>query len=245
MIALVLATTLWGDFSAGRAFAILKRDGADVTCAQDDSRGSQLVLQALSNEPRLVLIKAYGCACFAQNCPFWVYRLRGSAAVNVLSDVALTVTVIPRRGDLVPDIDSIAHQSATLQNESRYRYANGSYAVVETWIHYGGERKATAPIPVHFAPGASSTRLRGTIADSWGDDYTLDAAKGQWIEISDVTAERTTIVRVSGANFSRVLSNGRAVQLPATGRYHVTVDLAEMGPEGYFAYGFILSIRSR
>jgi len=254
MTPLLLAAAIASSLAGDRALQLLERDHVNIpeqitTCARRDPNALQDALQVrqISENPNLLLLTVFydGCVCFAQNCPYWVFRVNRSAATKVLEGVGVDVKVI-RGGNGVPDIDEVAHESAMLKNEVLYAYRNGSYQPSGAWRLRGrvsgGEDRKPVSVPVRFAPGASSARLFGTIGFEWGDVYTFHAFAGQTVEISTVQTEQTTLVGLHRGSRNEVLMSGRPVRLPETGTYTITVDPAMENGNYDSTYAFTLFI---
>ncbi|HEV3092492.1 MAG TPA: hypothetical protein VGX91_13705 [Candidatus Cybelea sp.] len=244
MTPLLLAAVISTGFTPDRALQVLERDDGQVAaCARDDPRQLReaLALKQLSRSPSLVLVTLFddACSCFAQNCPYWVYRVNENSATKIFESVAVGVKVVPHDG-AVANIDEVAHESATIKNESLYVYHNGTFERTGAWILRGDERKPVS-VPIRFAPGSSSKRLSGSIGIDWADEYTLDAHAGQTLEITAAQAQRMTLVRLAGAKLDVTLRAGRAVTLPVSGRYTITVVPLE-GGNGDSTYAFTISI---
>ena len=64
-----------------------------------------LEYKQVSKNPNIVLVTVFydPCVCFAQNCPFWVYRVSDPTATKVLEGVAIDVKVVPT-GGAVPEV---------------------------------------------------------------------------------------------------------------------------------------------
>ncbi len=199
MTSLLLAAVISSGFTTDRALQVLERDDGQVAaCAREDPRELRdaLTLKQLSLRPNLVLVTVFydACACFAQNCPYWVYRVSESAATKTFESVAVGVRVVPHDG-AVANIDEVAHESATIKDESLYVYHDGTFEKTGAWILRGDDRKPVS-VRVRFAPGSSSKRLSGSIGLDWADEYTLDAHAGQTLEITAAQAQWTTLVRL-------------------------------------------------
>lgn len=244
-----ISSALGGD----RALQLLARDRVNIpeqitACARQDPQalGEALQVRQISADPKLLLVTVFydGCVCFAQNCPYWVFRIKGNAATKVLESVGIDVKVTPADGR-VPDIDEVAHDSAMLKSEALYVYRNGTYVASAAWRLRGringGEDRKPVSVAVRFTPGGSSTRLSGTIGFEWGDVYTFHALAGQTLKISSMQAEQATLVGLQGGGHKEVLMTRRPVRLPATGTYTITVDPSM--DAGYdSSYSFTLSI---
>ncbi len=176
MIPVLLAAAVATGFTTDRALQLLERSDVNLSaCVRDHPRSLQGVLayKQVSNDPNIVLVTVFydSCVCFAQNCPFWVYRVSDPTATKVLEGVAIGVKAVPT-GGTVPDIDFIAHESAVRKNEWRYTYRNGTYVESEAWRLYRGGRKPVS-ISVRFAPGTASARLCGTVGVDPYSSYTF------------------------------------------------------------------------
>lgn len=248
MIGILLAAVLIPGFSSDRALRVLERDDETVqSCKQGPGalRKDDIDLALLSRHPELVLVKAYNstCICGAHNCPYWVYRVRGNEDERLLASWAYSVKIVPAAGGGVPDLVDASHDSAAISDQARYAYRNGTYVQAESWRLRGDSERKPFSIPVRFAPGASSARLEGKVGVQWGDVYTLDASKGQSLEISGVQG-RSTVIHLSGGGVDRTLTPGSRLTLPVTGTYKVDVEPAEdrTGDDGDVPYVFTLSI---
>lgn len=250
MIGILLAAAVIPNFGADRALRVLNRDDETVrACVQGHLSAlsaANVRLTLLSRDPELVLVELYDdtCVCGAHNCPYWVYRVRGGEDERLLASWAYGVKVVPTAGDGVPDLVDASHDSAAISFQTRYTYRSGAYVEAESWRLRGDTERKPLRVPVHFAPGASSARLQGKVGVQWGDVYTLDAAKGQTLEISGGEGRRSTVVRLKGGGIDRALTPGRPVTLPASGRYIVDVEPADDrdGDDSDVAYTFTLSI---
>ncbi len=85
-----------------------------------------------------------------------------------------------------------------------------------------GERKPNA-VPVHFAPGASSATLHGTVSRGWYDEYELVAAAGQRVTLAGPSALIYSLVR-RGHEKSMDLRPGASLTLPMSGAYLLEID---------------------
>jgi hypothetical protein len=249
MIAILLAAAVIPNFSADRALQALDRDDETVRVCVRGQGGTlsaaDVKLTLLSRGPELVLVEIYNtCVCGAHNCPYWVYRVRGAEDERLLAAWAYGVRVVPTAGG-VPDLVDTSHDSAAISFQTRYTYRGGTYVEAESWRLRGENERKPFSVPVHFAQGASSARLQGKVGADWGDSYTLNAAKGQTLEISAGEGRRLTVVRLKGGGIDRTLTPGLPVTLPATGTYTVDVEPTSDldGDDSDVAYAFTLSIR--
>jgi len=247
MIDILLAAVIIPDFNADRALAVLARDDETVAACKSQRpsslRAENVKLTLLSRRPELVLVEYYGdtCVCGAHNCPFWIYRVRGAEDERLAGSWAYDVKVVPAAAG-VPDVVGTSHDSAAVSDVVRLAYRNGTYVEAESWKLRGNDRKPMS-VPVHFAPGTSSARLHGTIGLGWTDDYTFGASKGQSLQISRLTGNRSTIIRLAGNGVNRMLTPGRPIVLPAAGTYTIDVGLGDATGDRDEAYAFTLSIR--
>lgn len=247
MIDILLAAVIIPDFTADRALAVLARDDETVAACKSERpnslRPENVKLTLLSRGPELVLVEYYEdtCVCGAHNCPFWIYRVRGREDERLAGSWAYDVKVVPAAGG-VPDVVGTSHDSAAVSDVVRFAYRSGTYVEAESWKLRGADRKPMS-VPVRFAPGTSSARLHGTIGLGWTDDYTVDAAKGQSLEVSSFSGKRSTLIRLSGNGVDRTLTPGQPIVLPAAGAYTIDVDLGDASDDRDEAYAFTLSIR--
>lgn len=219
-------------FTPARAMSALVRDDFTVqACMPQHDKGIReaLTVQALASNPRLALVQVQeSCVCGAQNCPFWVYRVDGGAAKQILADYVISIQTVARRSG-PPDIVTLAHDSALVSDGTRYAFANGSYVAVNSW-RVRGDTGATKPesVEIKFAPGTSSARLSGSVSTGWNDVYTFAASAGQRLTISAATPPKGLDIELyaesNGPQPRRVAPDRKAVVLPVTGKYRMSVD---------------------
>jgi hypothetical protein len=205
-----------------------------------------ITVSAIASNPKLALVQVMAsCVCGTQNCPFWVYRVDGGSAKRLIDGFVIDVSIVPRSSG-PPDIVAVAHDSALVMDATRYAYRNGSYVAVDSWRSRGdtGSRKPMS-VKIKFAQGTSSASLAGAVSVGWGDVYTFAATAGQRLTISSVHPASDIDVELFPENRSpvHVVLNGKAIFLPATGTYQLTVDPGEAGSEKGMRYSFTLTIR--
>ena len=236
-------------FSPTQALSALVRDDNSVAaCMQQDAKivRAGVSVQAISSNPKLALVQVTApCVCGAQNCPFYVYRVDGSGAKNVLTGFMVDINTV-RQASGPPDIVAMAHDSALVQAGMRYAYRNGKYVVADSWrLNTQTNERKPVSAEVKFPPGMSSTRLAGTVSLGWGDVYTFSAAPGQRLVISsaDPAAGIDILLLPDEKPPIHVDPKGNGVVLPPAKTYLLTVDPAAAGNGDTVRYSFMLSIR--
>lgn len=219
-------------FTPTQALDALQRDDSTVrACVQRDPKGmrSALTIRAIASKPRLALVQIQNsCDCGAQNCPFWIYRVTSGGPKLVLADVGITISTVSRASG-PPDIVTLAHDSALVSDGTRYAFKDGTYVAADSWRVRGdtGARKPLS-VQVKFLPGTSSAQLSGNVSLGWNDVYTFAAFAGQRLSISSARPLKTLDVELyaqsNGGQPVPVHADGRAVVLPLTGTYQLTVD---------------------
>jgi hypothetical protein len=120
-----------------------------------------------------------------------------------------------------------AHDSVLVIDETTVVYRNGTYgdASSERVRADNGARKPDA-IPIRFAPGASSSVLRGTASTGWYDAYTFDAKAGQTLML-DAHAKAAVRVTLSSPHVEGILpiTLGKPLVLPRTATYHLWIEV--------------------
>jgi hypothetical protein len=158
-----------------------------------------------------------------------------------LSTYAFGVNLVPA-GEPLPRLRDRAHDSALVTDETQHANRDGPYApsAGERDRAHTGERKPDT-VPVHFAAGASSARLHGTVATGWYDAYTFAAARGQRVVVSDVSGAPVTLTLSGpGGEHPTTVRPGAAIALPSDGTFRLTVDGSD---ERATAYALTLAIK--
>jgi hypothetical protein len=175
-----------------------------------------------SGERMIVAIAKTGCLV-SQNSALRVYRETGTAYRLVLSDNALPETV-----DASSDgtISSAAHDTIDTIVEPVYVWNGSKYVFAPERSHVydvSVEQRRPYQIPVRFASGASSTMLRGTFAENFGNTYVFIAKAGQRATI-DLLGRRPGIVLSFGDREIALPEGNRwSGKLPFSGTYSLDV----------------------
>ena len=237
-------------FTPAQAMSALARDDSTVqSCMQQDAKGMRagLTVQALSSSPHVALVEMQElCVCGAQNCPFWIYRVDGNSAKQLVAGYGISIETVARRSG-PPDVVALAHDSALVSDGMRYAFQSGKYVAVDSW-RVRGDTNARKPaaIEIKFAPGTSSARLSGSVSTGWNDVYTFGASAQQRLTISAATPQKGLDIELYREPYGTPPLNvdlgGKVVTLPVTGSYRVTVD--PIGSDsGSVRYAFTLTIR--
>ncbi|MBV8298720.1 MAG: hypothetical protein JO083_04040 [Candidatus Eremiobacteraeota bacterium] len=221
-----------GTDAGGCDAAQLRKAAANAPIRPLGSAGGDRVVLAEVFEP---------CICGAQNCPYYVLRLGAGKPRVLVSGYAISVKTKP--APQLPTIVARMHDSAMVVDESTYTYRNGAYALTDS-ARVRGDTEARKPndAPVHFAAGASSASLHGSVSTGWYDSYAFDAARGQTLLIDGVRSGAKLVLHLSvpdGDRFTDVRP-GTPFTLPKTGTYHLIVDTDSVTD---VAYALTLAIR--
>jgi hypothetical protein len=216
--AAVLDVISRGDDASGCEPAQKRKMAASATIRKLGRIGGDDVVMAEVYDP---------CICGAQNCPFYAIRLTPGKPRVLLTAIGISERNADRAAPL-PGLVIYAHDSALVTEEFTYAYRNGAYVPVSTYRVRGGEHAGRKPndVPVHFAPGASSAHLTGSVALGWDDAYTFAASKGQRLVIGGVRpAGKTTLTLYGPGNVPPVTLHADVpVVLPETGTYSLHVE---------------------
>ena len=164
------------------------------------------------------------CICGNANCPYYVIQLdpKPRLLYSTFGIALHTIAASP-----LPMLVVAAHDSALVIDETTVAYRNGAYADLrsERVRADNGARKPD-DVPVRFAPGASSTALRGTASSGWYDAYSFVAQAGQRL-ILDAHAKGRIIVTLSSPHVNGVLplTLGKPLVLPRTATYRLWIEI--------------------
>jgi hypothetical protein len=166
------------------------------------------------------------CLCGNVNCSWFVVRLDPDRPHLLLQTSAFSVQPIGPANPL-PRLRERAHDNALISTEVIYAYRDGRYVPTDSWRVRGdtGARKPSS-VPVHFAPGTSSARLRGSVSMGWYDAYRFSAHRGQRLTIDAVRSRvpvRATLFPPHDAA-SLELRPGIPVTLPASGTFELHIE---------------------
>jgi hypothetical protein len=221
-------------------------DGCDAAQARRAVAEADLSrLGVLDGRPVVLASLAAGCMCGTVNCPWFAFTAGPGEPRVLLSTSAFSVQPFGAPAPL-PQLRERAHDSALITDESVDALRNGRYAIVETARVRGdtGERKVDG-VPIRFAAGASSARLRGRVSLGWYDDYIFDAGRGQRLLINDVASRAHLDVRLftPGSSQSIEVTPGVALPLPAGGTFTLHVENGSASDRPPVGYALTLTIR--
>jgi hypothetical protein len=185
---------------------------------------------------RVILAAVQGsCICGNVNCPYYVVREDPGARSDVLlTSYAYELAPIGKAQPL-PNLRELAHDSALVSDETLYAFRDGTYvSTASARVRAdNGTRKANE-LPVHFAPGASSAVLNGTVSPGWYDEFALVAARGQRITVAGPPGLSFALThRASGTSIQ--LTSGVPAALARSGTYLLHVDTTGDGDRAYRA----------
>ena len=213
-------------------------DGAGCSAAEtaEMTRKAQITPLGAVGGRRVILAAVQStCICSNVNCPYYVVREDPGARSDVfLTSYAYELTPVDKALPL-PNLRELSHDSALVSNETIYTFRGDTYRTLSSARVRGdnGTRKANQ-LPVHFAPGASSAELTGTVSPGWYDEYALSAVQGQHISIAAPPGFTFRLTNRSGGQ-SIGLIRGQSVILPASGTYLLHVDTTGDGDRSYRA----------
>jgi hypothetical protein len=219
-------------------------DAGACSTAQKQKMAAEATLRTLGRlggDDVVLALVADPCICGAANCPYYAIRLVPGNPRVLLSTYAITVHDADHASPL-PGLVVDAHSSAMVTDEMTYAFRGGAYVVVSS-MRVRGPDHARKPngIPVHFALGASSAQLHGTVSLGWYDAYTFDAAKGQRLTVGAVRSRSpVTMVLYGPQGGSTSLASGVPFTLPKSGSYQFQI---ENSSESDLPYTLRFSIR--
>src|ERR1700693_3765067 len=183
------------------------------------------------------------CVCGNVNCPWHVLRLDPGKPRVLFSTYAFQMDAIGTEKPL-PKLRAQAHDSALVTDEATVAYQDGRYVTIET-ARVRGDTGARKPndVPVRFAYGASSARLKGSVSLGWYDEYALAAAKGQRLMIDGIASQKKLSLTLFVPNSAQVVdvAPGVPVTLGSSGTFRLHV---ENGSEAGAPYALTLTIRN-
>jgi hypothetical protein len=129
----------------------------------------------------------------------------------------------------LPNIVFAEHDSVAVIDERVAAYRHGAYADISS-SRVRADTGARKPddIPVRFAPGRSSSTLRGRASAAWYDSYVFTARAGQQLTLKASPSKDTVNVTVFGPRPGGQLvpaKLGKPVTIPASGAYELLVEV--------------------
>jgi len=243
---LILAAALDGPHSALRSAIDADSDYGACSAAERQTAAAQADIRILGqiNGRSVVLAGVHAsCVCGNVNCPWHVLRLDPGKPRVLFSTYAFQMDAIGTEKPL-PKLRAQAHDSALVTDEATVAYRDGRYVTIET-ARVRGDTGARKPndVPVHFAYGASSARLKGSVSLGWYDEYALAAAKGQRLTIDGVTSQKKLSLTLFRPNSAQVVdvAPGTPVTLGSSGTFRLHV---ENGGDTDAPYALTLTIRN-
>src|SRR6202522_3978444 len=146
------------------------------------AKNFDLTRVTLTNGRRMVVVTGGGsCVCGNANCKIVVFEQTGDSYRPVLSDYGIDWKVRPDGTAVVT-----SHDSADVVFRTSYRWNGKMYEVSEREMVYLPSNVAKPPIrDVTFAPGASSTVIRGDkLTLGFEDQWSFSARAGQTLTVT-------------------------------------------------------------
>ncbi len=253
LASLALTTLGANDGGASRAFPpaladALVRDPDIAPCAQSAHAASSAAYASanfdlsrvnLTDGPHMVVVSGGGsCVCGNANCKIAVFEQNGNAYKSVLSDYAIDWKVRPDGTAVIT-----SHDSAAVVFRTSYRWRGKTYRVTATdMVYLPNNVSKPATRAITFAPGASSTVIRGDkLTLGFEDEWTFSARAGQTLTVTLVKRDPhfgSFSIRSDGTTLGTASTGTLHVTLPQSRRYDITV---EGGDESFSSYA--LSVR--
>lgn len=193
----------------------------------------------LTDGPHMVVVSGGGsCVCGNANCKIAVFEQNGNAYRSVLSDYAIDWKVRPDGTAVIT-----SHDSAAVVFRTSYRWSGKTYTVTATdMVYLPNNVSKPATRAVKFAPGASSTVIRGNkLTLGFEDEWTFSARAGQSLTVTLVRRDRhfgSFSIRSDGTTLGTASTGTLHVTLPQSRRYDITVEGSD---ESFSSY--VLSVR--
>ena len=221
----------------------LVRDPDVAPCAQSAHAPSNVAYAsanfdfsnvALRDGARMIVVSGGGsCVCGNVNCKIAVFLRDGSAYKSVLSDYGFDWKVRPDGTAVVT-----SHDSAEVVLRTSYGWNGKIYAVSAREMVYLPSNVAKPAIrEITFAPGASSTVIRGDkLTLGFEDHWTFSARAGQTLTLSLIKRDPhfgSFLVRSAEATLGNASSGTLQVKLPQSPRYEIVVEGADASFSSY------------
>jgi hypothetical protein len=195
----------------------------------------------LHDGARMVVVTGGGsCVCGNANCKVAVFEQKGNAYTSVLSDYGIDWKVRPDGTAIVT-----SHDSAAVVFRTSYRWNGKVYAVSARDMVYLPSNVAKPALRnITFAPGASSTVIRGDkLTLGFEDEWSFSARGGQTLTLTLVERDPhfgTFSVRSDDATLGSAKDGTLRVTLPQSLRYQIIV---EGGDQSFSRYVLKVTIR--
>jgi len=227
----------------------LVRDPDVAACAQSAHAPSNAAYASanfdfsnveLRDGARMTVVTGGGsCVCGNANCKIAVFVRDGSAYRSVLSDYGIDWKVRPDGTAVVT-----SHDSAEVVLRTSYRWNGKVYEVSAREMVYLPNNVAKPAIrDITFAPGASSTVIRGDkLTLGFEDHWTFSARAGQTLTLSLIKRDPhfgSFSVRSAEATLGAASSGTLQVELPQSLRYEIIV---EGGDASFSSYALNVTI---
>ncbi|MEO7203244.1 MAG: hypothetical protein ABI431_09915 [Candidatus Tumulicola sp.] len=229
---------------------MLVRDPDVAPCAQNAHAASNAAYASanfdfsrvkLTGGAQMIVVTGGGsCVCGNANCKVVVFEQTGDAYKSVLSDYGIDWKVRPDGTAVVT-----SHDSAAVVFRTSYRWNGKAYTVSATDMVYVPSNVAKpARRNITFAPGASSTVIRGDkLTLGFEDEWSFSARAGQTLTLTLVEHDRhfgSFSVRSDAETLGTASTGTLRVALPQSRRYEITV---EGGDESFSKYALNVTIR--
>jgi hypothetical protein len=193
----------------------------------------------LTGGPNMVVVTGGGsCVCGNANCKIVVFEQNGNAYKSVLSDYGIDWKIRPDGTAVVT-----SHDSAAVVYRTSYRWSGKAYAVTATdMVYLPNNVSKPATRVITFAPGASSTVIRGNkLTLGFEDEWTFSARAGQTLTVTVTKRDPhfgSFSIRNDGTTLGTASTGTLRVTLPQSRRYSLTVEGSD---ESFSSYA--LSVR--
>lgn len=173
------------------------------------------------------------CVCGNVNCKIAVFVRNGNAYKSVLSDYGFDWKVRPDGTAVVT-----SHDSADVVLRTSYRWNGKMYEVSERAMVYLPSNVAKPPVrDVTFAPGASSTVIRGDkLTLGFEDQWSFSARAGQTLTVTIIKRDPhfgSFSVRSAEAMLGSASRGTLQVKLPQSPTYEIIVEGADSSFSSY------------
>lgn len=228
----------------------LVRDPDVASCAQIAHASSNAAYASANFEffsvelrdgARMSVVTGGGsCVCGQVNCKIAVFVRDGNAYRSVLSDYGIDWKVRPDGTAVVT-----SHDSAAVVLRTSYRWNGKAYEVSASDMVYLPSNVAKPAIrDITFAPGASSTVIRGDkLTLGFEDQWVFFARAGQTLTLALIKRDPhfgSFSVRSAEAALGSASSGMLQVKLPQSSRYEIIV---EGGDASFSSYALSVTIR--
>lgn len=174
------------------------------------------------------------CACGAQNCTIYLYRVNGAGFESILESASgLGIELLRTSTNGYTDFQINAHDSAATEARTVYRFDGRQYREAQTRIVNleTGESKP-AYRRVQFRRGSSSATLQGRVSIALPEHYLVGARAGQVMTVQLTSPQKSVRLTLMTPTSTTLLAdNARSWSgaLPETGDYSIIIDGDERG----------------